>query len=147
MLLKCIRNATSKAISPLSLLQQKELTKDEADTKEGGVGVDDYLGRAKGNAWGCSLHCFCSPGTRPGACPRQLWAELIFLWSVICHLCSPSSPSLCLNPGSLSSSSFTAARATPPPHLLGQGPRPQPLRGGEKLLTSLSPQWELIQLS
>lgn len=91
-----------------------------------------------------------------------------FLWSVICHLCSPSSSSLRLNRGSWSSSSFTGPRATPPPHLLGRGPRPlltywvgghapphllgqglspQPLYAGEELQISISPQWERIYLS
>lgn len=40
-------------------------------------GVDAYLGRAEGRRLHCRPHCFFSPGYWPGACPRQLWAELI----------------------------------------------------------------------
>jgi hypothetical protein len=59
-LLKCIKNA--KSLIPLWILQQKELTNVKAETKEGGVGVVAYLGRAEGNAWGCTVSSVLVPG-------------------------------------------------------------------------------------
>lgn len=97
-------------------------------------------------------------GTRPGACPRQLWAELIFF------VVSDLPPLFTQFPFSLpkpwvlvflliywtkghAPSSLTGPGATPTPHLLGQGLHPQSLCGGEEWQISISPQWERIYLS
>lgn len=105
------------------------------------MGVDAYLGqRAEGNAWGCSAHGFCSSGTRPGACPRQLWAELIFF--VVSDLPPLFTQFLFSSPKPWvlvflliywtkghAPSSLTGSGATPTSHLLGRGPRPPSLTG------------------
>lgn len=87
--------------------KKREPTKDEAEPRRVvWRGADAYLGRAEGRCLRCRPHCFCSPGYWPGACPRQLWAELISVVREPPPL-STQLPFLCLSPGPFSSSSLT----------------------------------------
>lgn len=74
-----------QSLFPRSLLQQKERANQRRGWGQGGrSGAEGSWCLSGKRADGRCLAAgstFCSPGYRPGACPRQLWAKLIFVVS------------------------------------------------------------------